>query len=232
MNSVVIVAAGSGKRMGLDVNKVFYNINDKPILYYTITAFEKNDLIDEIILVLKEEEIEYFNENFSKYNFKKVKNIAIGGLERKDSVYNGLKKVDYKCDIVLIHDGARPIVSKDIIESGIRFSKLYGAATPSVIPKDTIKIIDEKGFLKSNLVRNTLRQVQTPQCFNFKDLKLAYEKSLEENLNFTDDNEVYLYHKDKINEKSKVYLYEGDYTNIKVTTKEDLELANKYLNNI
>lgn len=218
MNSVIILAGGKGKRMGSKVSKQFILVKNKPILYYTINQFINNKLIDKIILVLPKDEMDYCkNEVLEKYSLK-VDCIIEGGLERQDSVYNGLKAAEGS-DIVLIHDGARPFVSKEIIENGIKYAINHGAAAPGVVPKDTIKVRDENSFSKETLKREELIAIQTPQVFKYELIKECHSRIKQERIAVTDDTMVV----EKFN--NKVYLYEGDYKNIKITTPEDLILA-------
>lgn len=220
----IILAAGRGKRMGADTNKQFINIADKPLLYYTVAAFNDNPLIDEIILVCAEDEIEYCRQEVvEKYNFSKVGDIVAGGRERQDSVYNGLLAAQ-ESNIVLIHDGARPFVSKAIIEDGIKFAKLYGACACGVMPKDTIKLKDSEGFSEKTLDRASLFSVQTPQCFKYELIMDCHEKNQKSKAIVTDDTmlvEAYGH---------KVFLYEGSYMNMKITTPEDIFVAERMLN--
>ena len=149
MNSVIIVAGGSGSRMNMNINKQFIKINEKEVIAHTIDKFYKNEYIDEIILV----EIDYFNKNIiNKYGYKNIK-IALGGKERQDSVYNGLKIVDKNCDMVLVHDGARPFVSKEIIKKAVTETKK--ASVIGVRVKDTIKVVNNNEII-STPNRNTL----------------------------------------------------------------------------
>lgn len=223
MNSVIILSGGRGKRMGADISKQFISINDKPILYYTIKKFMDNKLIDEIILVLPKEEIDYCKREVLEKNGLKVDKIVEGGKERQDSVFNGLKAIE-KTDIVLIHDGARPFVTDRIIEEGINSAKKFKAAAPGVMPKDTIKIKDKDGLSKETLKREELVAVQTPQVFDYNLILECHEKVKENNIKVTDDTMVV----EKFGHR--VFLYDGEYTNIKITTPEDLILA-KYLAN-
>ena len=214
MVSAIILAGGKGKRMGKDISKQFILVKNKPIIYYTIKKFSDCKLIDEIILVLPKDEIEYCKkEVLEKYSLK-VDKIIAGGKERQDSVYNGLKALK-NSDIVLIHDGARPFVSEKIILDGIENAKKYGAAAPGVMPKDTIKVKDDFSFSKETLKRESLIAIQTPQVFKKDIIVKCHERVRENNVSVTDDTmvvEKYGY---------KVYLYDGDYINIKVTTPED-----------
>lgn len=222
----VIVAAGRGTRMGADVNKQFLNIMDKPILYYTLKAFENCSLIDDIILVTAAREMEYCkNDILAKYDIKKVSDIVEGGLERQHSVYNGLMACR-NCDIVLIHDGARPFVDNRIIKEGILFAREYGACTCGVQPKDTIKLKAGNGFSESTLDRDLLFAVQTPQCFKYDVIVSCHEKAFKDDVKATDDTSIAEYC------GYKVYLYEGSYNNIKITTPEDLVIGEKILENL
>lgn len=175
-NSVIIVAAGKGKRMNSSISKQFLQIKNKPILYYTLSKFSTHESIDEIVLVTLEDKIEVCSDIIDKYNINKVSKIVPGGKERQDSVYNGLKGVSKDCEVVLIHDAARPFVTSDIIENGIRYTNQYGAAACGVIPKDTIKIKNEKGFAIDTPNREDLFIVQTPQCFNYNIILSCHEK--------------------------------------------------------
>lgn len=218
MISAIILAGGRGKRMGADVSKQFIHVNGKPIIYYTLKRFINCNLIDKVVLVLPKDEIDYCkNEILEKYSLN-VDYIVEGGSERQDSVYNGLKVLN-NSDIVLIHDGARPFVSEKVIKEGIDNAKKYGAAAPGVMPKDTIKVKDNESFSIDTPNRSTLVSVQTPQVFNYKLIMECHEKVKDEGEVVTDDT--------MIAEKygNKVYLYDGEYTNIKVTTPEDLVIA-------
>ena len=184
----VILAGGKGKRMGAEVSKQFIEINGKPIIYYTLKAFEE----------------------------------CKGGKERQDSVYNALNSIG-DCDIVLIHDGARAFVSNKIIEDGIKYSREFGAAAPGVMPKDTIKVKNLEGFSVDTPNRASLVAVQTPQCFKYNLIKKGHNKVKNEKIQVTDDTMIV----ELLGEK--VYLFEGDYKNIKVTTPEDLILAEHFV---
>lgn len=222
MISAIILAGGKGKRMGAKISKQYIELNGKPILYYTLKRFTACKEIDKIILVLPKDEIEYCNkEILEKYSLK-VDMIVEGGKERQDSVYNALQKIN-DSEIVLIHDGARPFVSEEIIKDGIKYAKLYGSAAPGVMPKDTIKVVDENGFSDSTPDRSKLLAIQTPQTFKLEIIKECHNKIKKNNINVTDDTMVV----EICN--NKVYLYNGEYTNIKVTTPEDLILAEKLI---
>ncbi|EJP6474120.1 2-C-methyl-D-erythritol 4-phosphate cytidylyltransferase [Clostridium botulinum] len=222
-NSVIIVAAGKGKRMNSNISKQFLKIKNKPILYYTLNKFSNHKAIDEIVLVTLEDKIEVCKDIIKKYNIDKISKIVSGGRERQDSVYNGLKAVSKDCDVVLIHDAARPFVTSNIIDDGIKYAKQYGAAACGVTPKDTIKIKDKKGFSIDTPNREDLFIVQTPQCFSYNVILDCHENLKRHNKKVTDDTMVL-----EIYGKS-VYLYEGSYSNIKITTPEDLILGEQIL---
>ena len=222
MISALVLAGGRGKRMNYHKSKQFIEIKGKPVLVYTLEKFIYNKSIDEVILVLPEDEVDYCKkEVLQKYSLK-VDRIVIGGKERQDSVFNALEAME-KANIVLIHDGARPFISEKIIEEGIKYANIYGAAAPGVTPKDTIKIKNEDNISVDTPDRNTLVAVQTPQCFKYDEIYQCHRKIKEENAIVTDDTSVVERY------GHKVYLYEGDYTNIKITTPEDLILAERLI---
>ena len=224
MVSVIVLAGGRGKRMGSATSKQYIELNGKPILYYTLKKFIDNKLINKIILVIPEDEIEYCKKEVLERYDLKIDELALGGKERQDSVYNGLKKAAGS-DIVLIHDGARPFISEKIINQGIKYARIYKAAAPGVMPKDTIKVKDEDDFSKDTPLRSSLVAVQTPQIFDYKMIRECHEKVKEQNIQVTDDTMVAELF------GNKVYLYEGEYTNIKITTPEDLVLAEYLVKN-
>ncbi|NFH69492.1 2-C-methyl-D-erythritol 4-phosphate cytidylyltransferase [Clostridium botulinum] len=223
MVSAIVVAGGKGKRMGTVQSKQYLNLNGKPILYYTIKSFLDCNLVDNIILVVPSHEIDYCEMEILEKNSLKVNKIVAGGDERYDSVYNGLIEAKGS-DIVLIHDGVRPFVSKETIENAIKYAEEYGAAAPGVMPKDTIKIIDNNRFSIETPNRSHLISVQTPQAFKFDLIYDCHKKIKNENVNITDDTMVAEYF------GNKVYIYQGEYTNIKITTPEDL-IIGEYLVN-
>ena len=222
MISAIVLAGGRGKRMNYHKSKQFIEIKGKPVLVYTLEKFIYNKSIDEVILVLPEDEVDYCKKEVLQRYSLKVDRIVIGGKERQDSVFNALEAME-KADIVLIHDGARPFISEKIIEEGIKYANIYGAAAPGVTPKDTIKIKNEDNISLDTPDRNTLVAVQTPQCFKYDEIYQCHRKIKEENAIVTDDTSVVERY------GHKVYLYEGDYTNIKITTPEDLILAERLI---
>ena len=221
----IIVAAGKGTRMKCKQNKVFLNLKGKPILYYTLKVFEDNDNIDNIILVLSEADIEYCIDSvINKYGIKKVCKIVEGGTTRQSSVMNGLVAAS-ECDLVLIHDGARPFIDNKIIDDGIKYAKIYGACACGVKPKDTIKIKSAEGFSEGTLKRDTLFSVQTPQGFKYDLILNSHKEAINKSIDATDDTAL------AEGSGHSVYLYEGSYTNIKITTPEDIIIGEKILYN-
>ena len=217
----LILAAGKGSRMGQNKNKQFINICHKPLIAHTISAFNSSESIDKIVIVSGKDEEELIKSIVKEYGFNKVVSIVPGGLKRQESVLKGLLEIkeNYSCSVVLIHDGARPFISEKIIDEGICLALKYGASACGVKPKDTIKTIDKDNMSKSTLNREELFSVQTPQCFKFNLILKCHEKVKDDNNIYTDDTAVL--------EKCgyKVRLYEGSYSNIKLTTPIDLVVA-------
>lgn len=222
--SVVIPAAGQGKRMKATKNKQFLLLNNKPILAHTISKFSEIDLIDEIIVVAKKEEITYCKkEVVSKYDFSKVKKIISGGKTRQESVYNGLKEVSLNSDFVLIHDGARPLIRKQTIEKMIRKVANFDAVAVGVFVKDTIKEINDSNFIVRTPKRENLIRIQTPQIFTRKLIITAYKKAFDDNFVGTDSSCLV----ERLG--TNVKFVKGSYENIKITTPEDLNFAEDIL---
>lgn len=222
--SAIIVAAGKGKRMERDYNKQYIPLGDRPVLAHTLQRFEKHEMIDEIIVVVAKGEVEFCRENISKkYKMSKVHKIIEGGKERYHSVYKGIKAVSKESEVIVIHDGARPFVTDHIIKESILSALSYGCAIVGMPVKDTIKIIDPKGFVKDTPKREYLWLVQTPQTFKKDLIVRAHEKREKENLAVTDD--AMLVEALGI----KVKMIKGSYENIKITTPEDLEVGEAIL---
>ncbi len=218
--SVIIAAAGMSNRMGSKINKQFIWIDGKPILAHTIEKFEKCRYIDEIIIVSKEEEIEYCRKEIVKrYRFKKVSNIIRGGKERQDSVYNGILALNEKTDIVLTHDGARPFVEIKNIEDGIKGVLDFGACVIGVPVTDTIKVVNPDNTVDDTPNRSALWAAQTPQCFFKSILIKGYDNAIKKRYSGTDDSSIV--------EMAgyKVEMIMGSYKNIKITTPEDIIIA-------
>lgn len=222
--SAIVLAGGQGKRMQSDRPKQYLLIHGRPVLYHTLKAFEDSS-VDEIILVCQSGEETYCKEEIvSKYDFHKVTKIVPGGAERYNSVYNGLLAIG-ACDYVLIHDGARPLVGTALIERNIEAVKQYRACVTAVPSKDTVKISDADGFVSDTPKRSLVWNVQTPQSFEYDLIRDAYEKIFKMNTqNITDDAMVL-----ENTSEVPIKLVEGSYTNIKVTTPEDLDIAELFV---
>lgn len=222
--SVIVAAAGMSNRMGSKINKQFINIDNDPILVHTLNKFEQSNYIDEIILIAKEEEVEYCRKEIvRKYGFKKIKKIIKGGKERQDSIYNGILALDERSDIVLTHDGARPFVRKQNIEDGIKGVLEYDACVIGVPVKDTIKVVDDDKSVHHTPKRSMLWAAQTPQCFWRSILQKGYEYAINEGIVGTDDSSIV----EKAGYDVKMIM--GNYDNIKITTPEDLIIAESLL---
>lgn len=216
--SVIIVCGGSSSRMN-GIDKIFAEIGDMPVVAKTVSAFQSLNEISKIVIVTKEESILKMQQLCDDYGFNKVSDIIAGGNCREESVYNGFKMLSDEEQVVLIHDGARPFVTKDVVLRVLASAKAYSAATCAVNVKDTIKVAKPDGLIVSTPDRSTLRAVQTPQGFVYSLFKSAIE-SAEDLSMFTDDCslvEAYGH---------PVYTVEGDYNNIKITTEDDLGFAN------
>ncbi len=222
--SAIIAAAGMSNRMKSKINKQFININGKPILAHTLEKFQRCRYIDEIIVVAKEDEINYCKKEIVKrYGFNKVTKIVRGGKERQDSVYNGILALDEKTDIVISHDGARPFVKiKNIVDS-IKGASEYGACVVGTPVKDTIKFVKNGEEIDSTPNRNLLWAAQTPQAFKREILMAGYKKAIEDNFVGTDDSILV----ERLGIEVKIIM--GSYENIKITTPEDIIIAESLL---
>lgn len=224
MNIVVILASGLGQRMKAGKNKVLLRVGRKPILSYTISAFEENPHIHEIVLVARKEEIRLMKSIVAGYKFRKVKSIIEGGAERQHSAYNALKYLEKvptkkKINTIVIHNGANPFVTESEISAVISAAKKYGASAIGHPAKDTIKEVDRKGMVVRTLERKKLWNMQTPQAIRFNLALRAFEDAKKKNFLGTDDVSLV----EKIGGKVKVI--EGSGYNFKITNPLDLELA-------
>ncbi len=222
--AAIVLAAGAGKRMNSAVHKQYMLLEGKPVLYYALKAFEESE-VTEIILVVGAGEEEYCRtEIIEKYGIGKVGAVVQGGRERYHSVYAGLNAAQ-GADYVLIHDGARPLVTADIIKRSIECVRTGQSCVVGMPVKDTIKILDDDGFAKETPDRRTLWQMQTPQTFPYQLIKAAYAKIIAEDDSTVTDDAMVL-------EKAagqRVKVIEGGYQNLKITTPEDLLVASAYL---
>lgn len=226
--AAIVLSAGRGKRMNSTVPKQYLLLNGKPVLYYSLMAFE-NSMVDEIILVTGAEDISYCQKEIvEKYHIKKVKAVVAGGKERYHSVFCGLKELEKQknsAEYVMIHDGARPFVDNDIIKRCAVNVAKYKACVVGMPVKDTIKIADENLFASQTPKRSDVWMVQTPQAFERTLIHEAYKNIIEreaagEELFITDDAMVV-----ETTTEFKIKMVPGSYENIKITTPEDLQIA-------
>lgn len=224
--TAIIPAAGLGKRFGEGSNKTFQTLGGKPIVLWVLEAFESIDAVEEVIPVFKKDDADDGRDLIERSGISKVKRIAPGGKERQDSVYNGLKLVDKKTTIVVIHDGVRPLIEKSVVEESINQLRNCDGVVAGVPLKDTIKEVRCQGkdiLVKKTLNRRVLWAIQTPQVFKYNVLYKAYKKAMDERFCSTDDSAIV----ERYSGKVKVIM--GSYANIKITTPEDLDIAEMLL---
>lgn len=221
----LIAAAGQGKRMGAGKNKQYLELGGCPVLARTLEVFEHCPQIDQVIVVASAGEEEFCRgEVIERYGIKKVSAVITGGPERQDSIYNGLKSLPRDTEIVVIHDGARPLVTEAMIVASIEAAKKYGGAVIAVKSKDTIKSATKEDMVNVTLDRSLLWNVQTPQTFHYEIVMDAYKSAKEAVFKGTDDASL-------VEMAGKqVKLVHGSYENLKITTPEDLVIAEIILN--
>lgn len=227
-NTAIVLAAGQGKRMNSKIQKQFLELGGKPLIYYALKCFQDSELIRDIILVTGQESVSFCKEEIvEKYEFTKVVKVIPGGKERYDSVYQGLLACQ-DTEYVLIHDGARPFITEEILQRGMQGAEKAGACVIGMPSKDTVKISDEQGFVAQTPERSSVWTIQTPQIFEYKLIRDAHEKiRCRDMAAITDDAMVV-----EQETGSKIVLVEGSYKNIKITTPEDLDIAEIFLKNI
>lgn len=226
----IVLAAGSGSRMESDTKKQYLELKGKPVVYYALKTFEES-FIDKVVLVCPKDDIEYCRKEIvAKYGFTKVKDVVAGGKERYNSVSNGLSVIT-DCDYVFIHDGARPLLDEAMLDRLLEEVKLHNTAVAAVPSKDTVKIVDNEEYVISTPTRKTVWAVQTPQVFSFALITEAYERmnariaTIEQRgLTITDDAMVV-----EDFTGSRVKLVMGSYKNLKITTPEDMLVAECFL---
>ncbi len=221
MNAAVIVAAGRGTRMGLEKNKVLYPVCGEPIIVHTVRAFANSGLFDGgIVVVTGECDMEEMREMMDAAGL--CVSFAKGGADRQESVYNGVCACPAQADVIAIHDGARPLVSREVIARTIESAKACGSGVAAVQLKDTVKRVDENGVVRDTPARDTLRAVQTPQTFDAKLIREAHER-FKTGQRATDDAMLM----ERMGHA--VRLTQGDVENIKLTTPEDMLLAEQVM---
>ncbi|WP_297031110.1 2-C-methyl-D-erythritol 4-phosphate cytidylyltransferase [uncultured Eubacterium sp.] len=219
-NTAVILAAGNGTRMKTKDSKLLLKINGKTVLERSVNAFLNISDVDEVIVVAREKDIPAFSDILADERVSFV----VGGDTRQQSVMNALDVID-DCELIIIHDGARPLIKSEDIENTIRAAKENKAAAVGVFVKDTVKVVDKNGFVVSTPDRSTLFAVQTPQIFDFELYRKAAQNAREKGLDFTDDCQLV----ESFNQKVKTVV--GSYSNIKITTPDDIVLAENLLKN-
>ncbi len=222
--AAIVLAAGAGKRMNSTVHKQYMLLDERPVLYYSLKAFEESEVTEIILVVGAGEEAYCKTQIIDKYGIGKIRAIVPGGRERYHSVYAGLVAAQ-GADYVLIHDGARPLVAADMIKRSIECVRTGQPCVVGMPVKDTIKVLDGEGFVKETPDRRTLWQMQTPQTFPYAMIRAAYEKIVAEDDSTVTDDAMVL-------EKAtgqRVKVIEGSYQNLKITTPEDLLVASAYL---
>lgn len=223
--SAIVAAAGTGVRLRSKTAKPYISINNKPLLWYCLNVLGKSDKINDIIISCEKSNIERVKDLIKKFKLKKIKDVVAGGATRSASVYNGLKALDEETDYVLIHDGARPFLTRDLIDRCFAAALKHKAVICAVICSSTIKQADKKLRVISTLDRNSLWQVQTPQVFSYKLIRCAYDKFKNKKSGAFDDASLV----EKLGQK--VQIVPGNNLNIKITTPADLKIARAILSN-
>jgi len=214
MLTCLVLAAGRGVRLKSPLSKPLIDVGGKPVIYYSLRVLNNHPKVDNIIVVCNRDNIKRIESITKKYGFRKVKKFILGGKERKDSVLNAMKSVSLESDYVLIHDAARPVLSKGLVSACIDSARKYGAAIAAVRVKPTIKVSKDGAWVKSTLERKQLWEAQTPQVFKKELINMGYRGL--GNKEVTDDSMLI----ERLGRK--VRLVSGSYSNIKITTPEDL----------
>ncbi len=227
--TALVVAAGVGRRMGSSVKKQYMELGGKPVLYFSLKAFQNSGIIDEIVLVVGEEDLTYVrSEVVDKYGFTKVIGIVPGGKERYDSVWQGLLALPDDEGYVFIHDGARPFVTEEIIRRGYDAVSQYRACAAGMPSRDTVKLADADDFVLSSPNRDQVWLMQTPQVFEIPLIKEAYGKFMQQEEKRATDDAMVAEQMLKV----RVKLFAGSYENMKITLPEDVKLAEAILQDI
>jgi len=217
--AAIVLAAGRGTRMGSAVPKQYLAVGGRPVLLHSLQRLEESPAVQDVILVVGSGELDRVREMLAPYGLNKLRQIVPGGEERSHSVYQGLKALPEDCAWVVVHDGVRPFFTPALLERVIAAAQSHGAAVPGVPVKDTIKVCDERGLVIHTPPRSSLWAVQTPQAFRRDWLAEAHEKARQQGITATDDAGLL----ERLGRP--VQVVEGEYTNIKITTPEDLALA-------
>ena len=218
-------SGGRPGQMHSKIQKQFLEIGGKPVLYYSLHCFQESPLIQDIILVMGEEMISYCEQEIvKKYGFSKVRKVTAGGKERYDSVYAGLLCCQ-DTDYVYIHDGARPFITEEMVLRGYEAVKRTNACVMGMPSKDTVKLADSSGYIKETPDRKIVWNIQTPQIFSYDLIRGAYESIRKKDMTGVTDDAMVV----EQETGTKILLVEGSYQNIKITTPEDLAIAEAFL---
>ncbi len=223
---VIVLAAGKGSRMNSDIPKQYINIGRYPVLYYSLKVFQEYGAVDRIVITTSVEDIDMVRYDIvGKYGFSKVSDVIQGGKERYDSVYNALQVMD-GVDYVMIHDGARPCVNAQMLDRLCESVMTDKASVPAVPSKDTVRLADDNGYVTMTPDRKYVWNIQTPQVFEMQGICSAYNRFYQErpDCNITDDAMIW-----EMYDSRKLRLVMGDYMNIKITTPEDIGVAERII---
>ncbi|HWP98338.1 MAG TPA: 2-C-methyl-D-erythritol 4-phosphate cytidylyltransferase [Syntrophomonadaceae bacterium] len=223
--AVVIAAAGTGSRMRARVNKPFLMLHSRPVLAYSLDLFERSPLVKEVVIVAHVQEIDYCKtEVVKKFGFQKVHNVVAGGATRQESVGRGLRTIKEDTAFVAVHDGARPLLTATLLDELYQAAVRWGAAVPGIPVRDTLKTIEKDDFVGKTLDRSHIIAIQTPQVFGFTALQQAYQMARDQQFEATDDAALFERY------IGRVRIVPGNYRNLKITTPEDLIIAECFLN--
>lgn len=229
--NVIVLAAGSGKRLGAELPKQYLLLNGKPVLYYSLKVFEKSPLVKSVSVVISQDAQNLYDEFIQHYKdeFTKLTQPIFGGKERRDSVFNAMSELSKSFipddNLIAVHDSARPLLSENLLDNLYKTAKEFGGAVPALPLTDTVKEVDESGFIIANPIREKLKAVQTPQVFDFAEYRNAIQICEKKNIPVTDDSETFSCFSSK-----KVKLIPGDSRLFKITYSEDIERAEKIIN--
>lgn len=233
--TAIVLSAGTGSRMGGPIAKQYMSLADKPVLWYSLNAVEQAVVIDDCILVAGPDDIEYVTrEIVQKYGFSKVHSVVAGGAERYLSVMNALRAMDESAGYVFIHDGARPFLTEEMLTRLADAVEEYHACVAAMPSKDTVKIVDRENYAIQTPDRRTVWNVQTPQVFDariiieaYERLEMGMQRLHEQGIAITDDAGVV-----ELFTNYKVRMVEGSYRNLKITTPEDMVVAEALLKGV
>ncbi len=224
MKTVAIIAgAGSGKRLGYHTKKPFVSLNGRPLIAYSLKVLDSSPFIDGIVVAVERSYLKRFSGLVKRYGIRKVKSVVAGGMTRYESIRNCLGEVDASCDIVLVHDAARPFLDERLIRESISAAKRFGGCIAAVPVKDTVKLAGRNLFIAGTIERSLVWAAETPQTFRYDLIMRAYKNAPRDKLKITDDS----YLLERLGARVKILM--GSYRNIKITTREDLMLAGMLL---